>query len=135
MSRSGYVDDLDDPWQHIMWRGAVASALRGARGQSFLKEMLQAMDSLPEPKLIARDLVSEGAVCAMGAVGRSRGADMHALDPEDRGTVAAFFGIAEALAAEIAYENDEGGGYWSKEAPERRFARMRAWIVSHIRAD
>jgi hypothetical protein len=37
MSRSGYSDDYgdDEPWQLIMWRGAVASAFRGRRGQPF----------------------------------------------------------------------------------------------------
>jgi len=35
MSRSGYSDDFgnDYQWQQIMWRGAVASAIRGS-GQS-----------------------------------------------------------------------------------------------------
>lgn len=35
MSRSGYTDDCDG-WQLIMYRGAVASAIRGARGQRLL---------------------------------------------------------------------------------------------------
>jgi hypothetical protein len=68
MSRSGYSDDCDQ-WDMIRWRGAVASSIRGARGQAFLKEMLAALDALPEPKLIAEELESDGAVCAIGAVG------------------------------------------------------------------
>ena len=35
MSRSGYIDDMDDTWQFIKWRGQVASAIRGARGQGY----------------------------------------------------------------------------------------------------
>jgi hypothetical protein len=34
MSRSGYSDDIDsadDQWALIRWRGAVKSAIRGAR--------------------------------------------------------------------------------------------------------
>ena len=46
MSRSGYTDDMEDMWQHICWRGAVASAIRGRRGQAFLREMLAAMDAI-----------------------------------------------------------------------------------------
>lgn len=65
MSRSGYSDECDD-WQLIMWRGAVASSMRGRRGQAFLKETLAALDALPEKKLIDYDLEREGAVCALG---------------------------------------------------------------------
>lgn len=131
MSRSGYCDDWDgEQWDLIRWRGAVKSAIRGARGQAFLKEMLAAFDALPEPKLIANELQEGGAVCAIGAVGRARGISMAELDPYDRETVADVFGIANALAAEITYENDEGNCY--NESPERRFARMRAWVESQI---
>ena len=114
MSRSGYIDDLDDQWQYIRWRGAVASAFNGRRGQAFLKEMLAALDALPEKVLIAHELQDttySGQVCAMGAVGKARGVDMEKLDPEDKETVAGTFGIADAMAAEIAYENDEAVGY------------------------
>ena len=56
MSRSGYSDDCDNAWSLIRWRGAVASAIRGKRGQEFLYEMLHALAALPERKLIAFDL-------------------------------------------------------------------------------
>lgn len=49
MSRSGYSDDYDfDNWQLIRWRGAVNSAINGRRGQAFLKELLTAIEALPE---------------------------------------------------------------------------------------
>ncbi len=129
MSRSGYWDDCDDWWAHIRWRGAIASAIRGRRGQAFLGEMLQALDSLPEHKLIANELEAGGAVCAIGAVGKARGIDMSKLDPEDSQTVAGTFGISGALAREIVWLNDE----WSpRETPESRFARMRAWVAAHL---
>ena len=38
MSRSGYSDDLDN-WDLIRWRGQVSSAIRGKRGQGFLREL------------------------------------------------------------------------------------------------
>ena len=87
MSRSGYDDDYDNTWGLICWRGAVASAFRGSRGQAFLREMLQALDNLPDKKLIAKELIQEGAVCALGAVGKARGVDMTSIDPEDRSSV------------------------------------------------
>lgn len=125
MSRSGYSEDCWGP-EYICWRGAVASAIRGKRGQEFLHEMLHAMAALPEPKLIADELECEGSVCAIGAVGKSRGVDMSGVDVEDRDRVAKLFGIAPALAAEIVYMNDEAAYYTEK--PEERFQRMRKWI-------
>jgi hypothetical protein len=84
MSRSGYNDDYDlDPWQGIRWRGAVASAIRGRRGQAFLRELLVALDALPEHKLIANELEKDGAVCALGAVGKARGLALAGLHPDD----------------------------------------------------
>lgn len=124
MSRSGYSEDCWGP-EYICWRGAVASAIRGKRGQSFLEEMLHAMAALPEHKLIGGYLQHEGEVCAIGSVGRARGIDMTGIDPEDREEVAMVFGIAPALAAEIVYMNDEAS---YSETPEERFRRMRHWI-------
>ena len=134
MSRSGYTDECDESWELIMWRGAVASAIRGKRGQAFLKEMLAALDALPEKKLIADDIVKEGACCAIGSVALARGTDVRGLDPTDRRSVAKTFGIAKALVAEISYMNDEGiWGYRNPgETPEHRWTRMRKWVVDHI---
>lgn len=131
MSRSGYVDDLDDILQLGRWRGVVASAIRGKRGQAFLREMLAALDALPAKRLVANELEASGEVCAIGAVGRARGVDMTNLDPEDRSSVAGTFGIAEAMAAEIVFENDEAGAY--KETPEARFDRVRRWVASQLK--
>lgn len=131
MSRSGYSDDYEQ-WSFIMWRGAVTSAIRGKRGQAFFREMLTALDALPEPRLVANSLeTSEGAVCAIGAVGKARGVGMDALDPEDMETVAGTFGIADAMAKEIVWINDEAGSH--KETPEQRFVRVRKWVVRKIR--
>ena len=127
MSRSGYSDDLDGAWPFIQWRGAVASAIRGKRGQAFLLEMWRAMQLLPEPKLIANELESDGAVCAIGSVGKARGIDMSKLDPEDRETIAGVFGIPLALAAEIMFLNDETCNDAS------RFREMKTWVENNLR--
>jgi len=133
MSRSGYSEDYgcDNQWDLIRWRGAVASAIRGARGQLFLKEMLAAFDAIEPKRLIANDLIKGGEVCAIGSVGIKRGVDMTKFDPDDREGVAGVFGISPAMAAEIAFENDEGGPY--NETPENRYARMRRWIEAQIK--
>lgn len=67
---------------------------------------------MPEKVLITEELVnSEGDYCALGAVGARRGIDMSHLDPEESETVAEAFNIADPLAREITYINDERGGY------------------------
>lgn len=132
MNRSNYSDDfdIDDQWASIRWRGAVESAIRGKRGQSFLREMVSALDALPEKKLVANDLVVDGEFCAIGAVGRARGIAIDEIDPEDAETIAGTFGISDALTREIMWMNDEG--VWAKSA-EDRFAKMRSWVESRIK--
>jgi hypothetical protein len=107
MSRSGYSDDCDG-WALIRWRGAVASAIRGQRGQAALKEIAQALDAMPEKWLASGSLqTADGEFCTLGALGRQRSLDMTSIDADDRQCVAKAFGIAEALAAEIMFLNDE----------------------------
>lgn len=135
MSRSGYNDDGDNI---AMWRGQVASAIRGKRGQAFLTELVEALDALPEKKLIINDLYAEGSVCAIGSVGLKRGVDMAPLDPYEPEEIAKVFGIAHQLVQEIEYENDERQwryeeGKSRKETPEERWQRMRDWALSNVK--
>ena len=104
MSRCNYSDDLDT-WAMIRWRGAVASAIRGKRGQAFLREMLVALDAMPDKRLIRNDLVSEDGAkfCALGVVGKARGLNIEYIDPFEAEQVAGAFNIAVALAREIAH--------------------------------
>lgn len=168
MSRSGYCEEIEDPLVHGRWRAQVASATRGKRGQKLLRDMLAALDAMPEKRLVAgvlevstevdernaqlwaellndpaaaqryRDAevatrpasYKEGDVCALGALGRVRGLDMTELDPEQPEGVAAAFDVAEPLAREIVYMNDEGT--YRSETPEERWKRMRDWVASQI---
>lgn len=134
MGRSGYSDGLDGKELNC-WRGAVNAAIRGKRGQAFLREMLAALDAMPEKRLAASALVTpEGECCAMGAVALRRGIDTTSVDAYDRDRVAGLFGIATALAAEISFENDGDFRYWRHDTPEQRWARMREWVARKITA-
>jgi len=126
MSRSGYTDDCDNV---CLWRAAVDSALRGRRGQAFLREMLTALDALPAKRLIQGELVCEGECCALGAVALKRGTDISNLDTEDPWELGETFGIARAMAAEVMYMNDERN---YRKTPEERFEAMRRWIAESI---
>src|ERR1700754_1072963 len=105
MSRSGYSDDCENLG---LWRGAVARAISGERGQAALKELAAAMDAMPEKTLAAESLVNhEGEFCTLGVLGQARGLDMSLIDPEDYDWVADAFNLAPAMVREIVYENDE----------------------------
>lgn len=132
MSRSNYDEDCSDSWANIRWRGAVNSAIRGKRGQQFLKETLQALNEMPEKKLIAADLIDpDGCVCALGCIGKKKGVAIEDIDPDDNWTVAKEMNIAYALACEISWVNDEAGPW--KEAPEQRYIRVRDWVASNVK--
>lgn len=161
MNRSGYTEDHEDNWAYIMYRGAVKSAIRGKRGQAMLRELIQALDALPEKRLAANSLVNaDGEYCALGALGRARGLDLSKIDPGDPEKVCGVFGVADALAREVMYLNDEYELDWKWEeveicgpirqgypdferrfmfvrvkndrAPEERWKRMREWAVENL---
>jgi hypothetical protein len=108
----------------------VDRTIAGRKGQAFLRDLLQALDEMPEKRLIVDALESSGEVCAIGALGRSRGVKMDDLDPHEPEAVAKSFGISTMLAQEVVYENDERH---YRQTPEERWIRMREWVQSHIK--
>jgi hypothetical protein len=145
MSRSGYDDDGCENWTRIKWRGQVASAIRGKRGQAFLMEMLDALEAMPEKRLIANSLQREvpafippnlakaNQVCALGAVGLRRGINLETLGPDDYNAIAKEFGIARQLVQEIEYENDENSNWNGQFTPEQRWQYMHDWAMKMLR--
>jgi hypothetical protein len=143
MSRHGYSDCCDDNWRLIMWRGAVASATKGARGQAMLRDLLAALDAMPVKRLITGQLQVDGDYCTLGALGAARGLPLpklQSLDGEDWDIeddaiddeeLADMFNVAPALAREIMFENDEGCHY--DATPERRWSYMRQWVAGNIK--
>jgi hypothetical protein len=137
MSRHGYTDDDygdHHPWQLIRYRGQVASAIRAHRGQRLLRDMVAALDAMPVKRLVAKVLEEDGEVCALGAVARYRGVDVSHIDMDEVDaddamwlTMAAL-DIAEQLAREVSYENDEARVI----TPEARWQWMRDWAARQI---
>lgn len=140
MSRSGYSDDCEGS-DLAMWRGVIASATRGKRGQKFFRDLVAALDAMPVKRLVAGDLQTpEGEVCALGALGQARGVEMKRGefleypddDMFDGNKLGATFDIAAPLAQETMFVNDEGGP-WRGETDEQRWTRVRAWAARQIR--
>ncbi len=128
MSRHGYSDDIGDILQLGRWRGQVASAIRGKRGQEFLRDLVKVLEAMPEKKLIAHELIENGQVCTLGAIGVARGIDMTDIEPSDHETLSDKFGIATQLVQEIEYENDES----CSSDPAERWRQMHEWAKRHL---
>ena len=92
-------------------------------------DLLAALDAMEPKRLIRDDLIKEGDVCALGAVGRVRGIEMENINPHDHVVVATTFNIAPALAAEIMWINDDE----FHVTAERRFELVRAWVARQIK--
>ena len=164
MSRAGYSYDCDDILAAGRWQAQVASAIRGKRGQKFFRDLIAALDAMPEKELIDGELKdADGCVCALGALGSARGVDLSGLDTEDWEYLGATFDIAEQLARETMYQNDDHVDsyeyttieicgpvrpYWpdfgrhtkevrvpvaDSDVRKRRWAHVRAWAVSNLR--
>lgn len=115
----------------IRWRGQVASAIKGKRGQKLLVDLLLALEAMPEKRLIAHDLKDEdGGHCALGVLGAVRGLDLDRIDPQEPEQVAVSFDIAPQLAQEIVFENDE---QCTNYTPEQRYQWMHKWVKAQIR--
>lgn len=130
MSRSGLIEDCEDVLAFGRWRGNVRRSLRSKRGQEFLRELLAAMDAMPEKRLVRDALEHEGEVCALGVVYRARGIDAKDRDLYEAESVANILNISHPMAAEIIWENDDR--YVRDETPEQRWARMRKWVEAQI---
>lgn len=144
MSRHGYTDYIEDELAAGRWKGRVKSAIRGKRGQAFLKDLAAAMDEMPVKELIREELIDEdGQCCTIGVVCKARGLDVSRVDYEDSDAVGKLVDIAGPMAAEIEYWNDDGGDRWGPDASGKwgtiyetdaeRWARMREWVAKQIR--
>lgn len=130
MSRSGYSDDCENL---NLWRGTIDRASRGKRGQAFFRDLVVALDALPDKRLVAGELeTAEGAVCTLGALARHKGAALEPDDTYDYDKLGATFNIATQLAQEAMYVNDEDGPVRQVETDEQRWVRVRAWAARQI---
>lgn len=142
MSRSGYVDDCENL---AMWRGQVASATRGKRGQAFFRDLIEALDAMPEKRLIRSPHITitdewgerpvdslgsrDGNVCVLGALAKHRNLPVLEIDAGDCHKLGDTFDIAHQLAAESMFMNDE---YFDTSSPETRWLKMREWAVKQL---
>ena len=129
--------------KYELWYANLRRTMLSARGQAFLRELLEALDTLPQKRLIPGALQQGREVCAIGAVGLKRCMDLTALDSNEQDEIAHAFGVSSMMVQEIAYWNDQGmeacvlgitdGGGFKENTPEDRFGFVRAWVVSWLK--
>ena len=126
MSRHGYSDECEN---FAMWRGVIASATRGKRGQAFFRGLVEALDAMPDKRLVKGELqMDDGSVCALGCLGKHRGVTIEEVDTEDWERLGDMFDIAPQLAQETMFVNDE----WHVSGPEARWRLVRDWAARQI---
>jgi hypothetical protein len=107
---------------------------------------------MPDKRLVAGELEADGQFCALGVVGQARGLDLANIDTYDVESMGPKFNIAEQLAREIMWINDESVGRWKwvatglpypnewkrvevTNAGEDRFQVVREWVAKNIKAE
>ena len=163
MSRSGYSDgDCDDTESFLRmcgWQANVKRCIAGRHGQGFLWELYQALEALPERRLITGALEAHGAYCSLGAVAWARGLPIPEtlrgeVDEDLEYELAEMYegmghmlGIKDMLAREIMWVNDEDDRLHyvegppqhryseptREETPEERWHRVRRWVVTRLK--
>lgn len=162
MSRSGlYEDDGDDPLAYGRWRAQVKSAIKGKRGQALLRDMLAALDAMPDKRLIAGKLIFDGTpefddpretedvivggdqlvtgtgrtVCVGDVCALGALGRARGMDMSKMNQFEAEF-VADAfgVAHQLAREiiwMNDDAGPHN-ETPEQIFTRVRAWVAAQI---
>jgi len=154
MSRSGLneadFDSTEDVLQYGRFRGQVSSAIKGKRGQQFFRAVIEALDAMPEKRLIRNPMNTadagpdgdveydslgdaDGNVCVLGALAKHRGLPVLEFDAEDHDKLAETFNVAPQLAQEVMWMNDE---YFDRGfTPEARWKNMREWAEKQLKKE
>ncbi len=130
--------ESDDPLDWGRYEAAKRSTLRGKRGQAFLRELIAALDALPQPELSEGALGDRrtGCVCALGAVALAQGDSFADLAKDDGNwspdEAAERYSISPTLANEIISANDDWRDGNAADVRRSRWRHVRAWAVRHL---
>lgn len=145
MSRSCYSDDYGDefPGQINLYRANVQRSIASRAGQARLRELRDALLSLPtkelEAELFAGGTQDAPRVCALGAWALAKAGgdvaiarDMVSNDADDHETYEALksYGWPRLVVLEGVYVNDEGP--WGSETTTARYTRVLSWVESQL---
>jgi hypothetical protein len=137
MSRCGYTDDYEYPQLCEQW---VSRATWGKRGQAMLRKLKQALEELPQKRLIADEFKTEqGEYCAIATLLEKEGkiqelqaqeySDDDADQYEANEYVAGLLNVSPVLIRQIEFENDE---MCICKTPEERYQYMLHWVNRNL---
>lgn len=130
--------ESDDPLDWGRYEAAKRATLRGKRSQAFLRELVAALDALPQPELSEGALGDRrtGCVCVLGAIALAQGDSFDDLakdngnwSPDD---AAKWYSISPTLANEIISANDDWRDGNAVDVRRSRWRHVRAWAVHHL---
>ena len=151
--RLNWTDYENFSGQFELWQANCRRSLKGRRGQAALRELIAALNSLPEKRLIHGSLCKDGDVCAVGAIalqrrvhaGEERAAvlsDLEANSTDEWGEseetdeyAAGALGLPRLVAWKIVEQNDIiNDDVWEvHHGPVRpHHASYKGWIA-HVR--
>lgn len=145
-------DDYDQnfPNEGDLWNANLIRHMRGRAGQAVLRELREALLSLPEKRLINGRLADEsGCVCTVGALAAHRGVSLKELadrikvdyegypfdewDAEEATLNEGLrIGLKTGMVVRLASINDDTWGPGIHETPEQRYERVLKWVESKI---
>ncbi len=114
--------------------GIMSPTIGIGRLDELLRDLIAALDAMPDKRLIPHDLIKRNEVdkaefCTLGAIGHAKGIDMTDIDPYDHETLSEKLNIATQLVQEIEFLNDET----CDSQPEKRWEQMRGWAVRRLK--
>lgn len=143
MSRIGLVEEENFPGEFFLQERNRERSLAGKKGQAALRELVAALEAMPEKRLCKWAMVDdEGEVCALGAYvlrKRIQRGDTYAqaiktIDHEGENRMshdlASHYEFPAAAAWAVAFRNDE---ILDRCSPEERHALMLEWARAQIK--
>jgi hypothetical protein len=126
MTRSGYTDDFGDdyPGQMELYRANVRRSILSAKGQARLKELRDALEAMPEKRLVANVFLEPDNACALGIWARAhRGANavldaaVDGFNGDDHETADLLrqFGWPKLVVLDLIYQNDRHETAWEPD--------------------
>ena len=98
-----------------LWNTLVQEKAWGSRSVKFLTELVEALSSMTDRKLISYTAYRGIQCSTIGVMGIKRGLDLNELNSymfhDKMNTMAVLFGVSTSLIKEVVFQNDEGCGY------------------------
>jgi len=128
----GECDDEEDQRRYALQAANLARQIKGKRGQAFLRELLTALEALPEKVLIEGHVSEDGMVCTFGALALKRRTD--AGEPRES-VLADLESVVVHLHDENGDEPEDYEPMWEWAERELAAPSQLAWHIVNLTDD